>query len=603
MKNSKSNQLLLKLIQSWIILVLVSCNAQEKTITLKVDTNALKGVEKVSVKGNIQPLSLTEEYLLTDANKDGVYEATITFTTSKPNLRFKFSVNGYPELEGDDARKIWFGKQPMTKEYVYNEFRYYNQDQLAKLTYTPSQIEEDLKILQKILPFVHPAVYKYRDSLTLQNDFKILEEELKRNPTISNAYGEVSKLAAKIKCSHTFTNPWNQGVNVKMALFNQPDKIPFTFNRIGKRLFIDKNASDNEALSKGLELVALNGVAIDEVLTNLMQYIASDGNNTEKQLERLLVTGEEKFAFFDIFYPIAYGSADVFSLTLKDLKTNQTFETKVKATSKTNRTKVLIERYGKIATSVREGWNFELIDAQTAKLSMKSFAVQRNEFDWKAYLNDVFEQLENKSITNFIIDIRGNEGGQGEVGEYILERVIQKPLKIQDMQSTVSYLKIPEEFKKYIKTWDKFPYSFKGKYTEKRDGVYVLKSKYSVKEKVYKPLKNGYKGKVFLLTDASNSSATHLMAAYAKQAEEITIVGQETGGNQLGTNGSFMFFLRLLNTFVELDIPVINMYVPVGTTPKDGGIQPDVSVIRKATDFINNKDVELAKVLEIIKEQ
>ena len=460
------------------LMFIASCNAQKNTVTLKVNTNGISDVGFVSVRGNIKPLSWSNNHELKDNDGDGIYESTIEFNTSKTNVKFKFIVDGITELEGSDSRVIWLKDKPITKEYTFNEYNFYTPAQINKIKYTDAQIEEDVAVLKKIVQNVHPTIYKFRDSVKMQEDFEVLEREMKNNPSISNVFGEVSKFAAKIKCSHTFTNPWNQGTNVDKAIFYQHDKIPFTFNRLGKRMFIDKNASDNNNLRKGLEIISINDVYTNEVLTRLSAYVTSDGSNYEKKLDRLSVTGEEKFSLFDIFYPIEFGSKDKFKLKLKDLKTNEEIEAVVNAVSKTSRTRTLIERYGNLATTLKEGWSFEIIDERTAKLSIKSFAVQRNEFDWKEYLDNVFEQLNKKSIANFIIDIRENEGGQGEVGEYILKRIIQKPIKIPAIQSSVRYNKIPEEFKKYINTWDKFPYDFSNKFSEEKDGRYILKQKY-----------------------------------------------------------------------------------------------------------------------------
>jgi uncharacterized membrane protein YphA (DoxX/SURF4 family)/C-terminal processing protease CtpA/Prc len=579
----------------------LSAQGQTKTVTLKLNTQSLEEVNTVSVRGNIRPLSQSENYALTDKDGDGIYEAKIDFETSKRNVKFKFLVNGNMELKGSDERIIWFKDEPVVESYVFNEFNFYSQEKIENLRYTDAQIDEDVAILKEIVQYIHPNVYKYKDSLELEKDFKLLETEMKSNPTMTNVFGAVSKFAAKIKCSHTFTNPWNQGVIMEKANFYQQDKIPFTFNRIGKRLFIDKNASDNLELKKGFEIININSVSTADVLTKLADYVTSDGNNYEKKLERLSVTGEEKFSMFDIFYPIEFGSKKAFVLTLKDINTGKEITTSVNATSKTNRTKLLIKRYGNLNTSLRNGWNFEIINKDVARLSITSFAVQRNEFDWKDYLDDVFKQLNDKSIPNLIIDIRGNEGGQGVVGQYILERVIQKPLKISAMQSSVRYVEIPSDFKKHINTWEKFPYDFNGKIASEKEGRYFLKDKYSIKESLMKPIKGNFKGKVYLITDASNSSATHLMAAYAKQIENVTLVGQETGGNQLGTNGSYMFFLRLPNTKVELDIPVINMFVATGEKAVDGGVMPDIPIEKNPQDFVNNVDTELNTILNLIK--
>lgn len=589
-----------KVLGGFLIFSFFSCNAQDYEVRLSVDINKLEHVDKVSVLGNVSPLSSDKEYVMTDEDGDGIYHCNLRFNTSKKVLRFRFKANDEIELQGSDDRVLGFRESIITKNYVFNEYNFYQEEKIDSLTYTPEQIEEDIAVLKKIVQYVHPAIYRFRDSIGLQDDFKLLEGGLKANPDLTYAYGAISKLAAKIKCSHTFTNPWNQGSIVKKALFYQPDKIPFTFNRIGKRLFIDKNASENDQLQKGHEIVSINGVSTDEVLSRLAAYVSSDGSNYEKKLERLVVTGKEKFSLFDIFFPIEFGRVDMFQLGVKDIDSENTFEVEVKATSKTNRTRALIQRYGQLETSLREGWNFDILNEDTAKLTISSFAVQRDEFNWKAFLDDTFKQLNTNQIANFIIDIRGNEGGQGIVGEYILERLIQKPLGVPAMQASVRYLEIPEDFKPYITTWDKFPYNFNGKYSGQQDGSYILKEKYSIKGKTYKPRKGGFKGNVYLMTDAANSSATHLMATYAKKLDNVTLVGQETGGNQLGTNASFIFFLRLPNSKIVVDIPVVHMYVPT-EAPLDGGVQPHVLVNKNPKDFVNGIDTELNKVLETIK--
>lgn len=594
---SKSTSIILLLVLSSF-----SLSAQERKVKFGVNMSGLDA-QSVSIKGSVSPLSWDKEYPLTDQDGDGIFETEITFNTSNRYVNFKFVNNGQTELEGSDERRIWFKEEPVEKVYSFNEYEFYNDEQLRKLTFTEEEIKEDVIKLGEILQYLHPAVYKYTDSVTMQADLAQLEKEMLAEPTLINAYKAVSKFAAKVKCSHTFTNPWNQGANMEKAVFYQPNKLPFTFKRIGKRLFVDKNASENQELESGLEILSINGVAVDAILTDLAQYVTSDGNNYEKKLERLALTGSEKFSMFDIFYPIVFGSYDQFELELKDNQTGDTMTETVAATSKTNRTKVLQERYQDIEISLRDGWSFKLLNDQVGILKINSFAIQRNEFDWKAIIDEAFEELNGKNIPNLIVDIRENEGGQGIVGEYILERVIKEPFTAPAMQSSVRYLTIPEDYQKSINTWDKFPYDFSNKIEEKKGDTYILKQKYSVAGKTYKPKKNGYKGDVFLITDASNSSATHLMAAYAKKIEGITIVGQETGGNQLGTNGSYMFFLRLPNTKVELDIPVINMFVPpLSGEARDGGIAPDVVVEKSWENVVLGKDAEVEKILSLIKE-
>lgn len=587
-----------------ILITIIQSTAfsQSKNATFKVDMNGIGNEQQVYLKGNISPISDKGGTVMTDSNQDGIYEVTITFKTDARYVRYKFTSDEFTELEGSDDRKLWFKDEDQTTLHIFNEYDYFDSDEIVKLVYTEQQVEEDIKILKRVIQYIHPNIYKYRDSLDLQQDFKILEEEMLANPNITNIYKALSKFSANIKCSHTFTNPWNQGRNMEKAAFYQPDKIPFTFHRIEKRLFIDKNASRNEKLEKGLEILSINGTPTDEIMTKLAQYTTSDGNNYEKKLERLTVDGTEKFALFDIFYPLEFGSNSELHLELKNHGNGNVFTTSVNTVSKTNRSYVLTKRYGPLETSLKDGWKFEIKNNTTAYLKMSSFAVQRGVFDWKGFLKNSFRQLNQKGIKHLIIDIRGNEGGQGEVAEYILERLIQAPLNIPAMSSTTRYQSIPNDIKKHINTWSKFPYDFHNKTSVIGQSRYQLKDKYSAGGKTYKPLKDGYKGKTYLMTDASNSSATHLMAMYAKQIDRITLVGQETGGNQKGTNGSYMFFLKLPNSGVEIDIPVIGMNaIQDNERVYDGGVTPDIVVNKSVIDFSTGRDTELNQILELIK--
>lgn len=586
-----------------LIIFSISCNTHSQThrVTFKVDMTMVDNIKNVSVRGSESPLSWNKSIMLSDPENDGIYEITIDFKTGKKNTKFKFLNDGNEELHGSDNRIIWFRDEPIVTNLTFNEFEFYSEEQLKKLIYTESQIKEDVAVLKEVLQYVHPNVYAFTDSVNLQKDFQILENEMITNPTLENVYSSVSKFAAKIKCSHTFTNPWNQTSIIEKAIFHQPNKIPFTFTRLDKRLFIDKNASENNSLEKGMEIKSINGVSTEEVMTRLAEYIASDGNNYEKKLERLLTDGTEKFSMFDIFYPLEFGGTEKFELKLENPKNTEIIRASVKSMSKTNRTRVLEERYGKLENSVRDGWNFKILNTTTAQLSLKSFAIQRNEFDWKEFLDNAFKEVNNKGVKNLIIDIRGNEGGDGIIGEYILERLIQTSVELPAMNSSVRYLTIPKHFKKHISTWANFPFDFTKKIKSENEGRYYLKDKYSIPQKKYKPRKDGFKGEAYLITDASNSSATQLMSMYAKQIENTTLVGQETGGNQKGTNGGFIFFLKLPNTRVGLDIPVIGQQVEsVDEEIYDGGVLPDILVKRTSADFVNGTDTEINKILELI---
>lgn len=593
----------MKAITSFLFcLLLLSCKTQSFTLTFQLDMTSQTDFQTVGIRGNIAPLSWDEDYPLTDPEGDGIYEATIDFKTSKKSVQYKFRTDTQSELAGSDNRIRWFSSPNPTKPQRFNEFDYYSQDELAALTFTPAQIEEDVRILRKTLQYIHPNLYKYRDSLQLEKDFQVLKAQMLASPDLLTAYKALSQFATRIKCSHTFTNPWNQSTQIKKAIFYQPDKLPFSFQRIGKRLFLDKNASQDTSLDKGLEILRINGVSSEEVMTRLAKYITSDGDNYEKRLQRLTLSGAEKFELFDIFYPLEFGSPSLFQLTLKDHTSGSVFETQVDALSKTARTAILQERYQNLSTQYEDRWQFKIINAETAHLKIQSFANYNSDFKWQKFLADAFQTLNEKSIQHLIIDIRDNEGGNDEIAKYILERIITQPITIETPAPYTVYRQVPEELRPHISTWEKRPYDWGNKVQAIDNGRFVLKTQSAKRQTKYSPKSGGFKGKSYLLTNAENSSATHIMATYVKRYKLATIVGQETGGNQKGLNGNHYFFHRLPNTRVEIDIPLfgINILPDTPETP-NSGIIPDVIVEKNSSDLINGIDTEMNAVLDWIK--
>ncbi len=592
----------MKYILPVLTLFIVSCNAQEYQITFKLDANELEAERKLGLRGNVKPLSWKKDYPLSDEDGDGIYETTVKFKTSERNLRFKFTNNEKLELEGADNRIVWFKpNETIITAHIFDEYNYYSSETINTISYSPNQIKEDIEVLRNALQVIHPNLYKYRDSVSLQKDLSELQNTLAEKSNMIDVYREVSKFAAKIKCSHTFTNPWNQGPDIKKGIFFQPDKLPLTFNRISKQIFVDKNASQYQNIKKGMEIITIDSIPSEEIMTRLAAYITSDGNNYEKRLQRLTMSGASKFELFDIFYPLEFGSKTAFQIQLKDHASGDTIHARLEAISKTHRNKVLRERFPDFGNTFEEGWQFKILNKQTALLRIDAFTIFSNDFDWTGFLDKAFETINTEKTENLIIDIRANEGGDTEVAEYILERIITEPITIDIPAQTTRYRKIPEDLKKYISTWDKRPYDWGNKLEYKGNGRYEMQSMFVPTSATYKPRKNNFQGKVYLLTSAENSSATHIMSTYAKKYKLATLVGQETGGNQKGLNGGYMFFLRLPNSRIELDIPVFGINILKDTPDTyDGGIQPDVAIQKNVNDLINGEDTEMKAVLELI---
>jgi hypothetical protein len=114
----------MKQILSTFALILLYCTTscvQEthlKSITFKVDMNQVESVGNVGIRGNFTNPSWEQMVPLTDADNDGIYEATISQKTAVNSIRFKFvNQNDQYEMKDQPNRKLEFEYKPQTITY------------------------------------------------------------------------------------------------------------------------------------------------------------------------------------------------------------------------------------------------------------------------------------------------------------------------------------------------------------------------------------------------------------------------------------------------------------------------------------------------------
>ena len=109
-----------------IAFVLIGCVQKQhtKTVTLKVDTRGITDVTTIGVKGDFTDPRWKVEVPLTDEDKDGIFETTLTQKTAVYAIQFKVIKNGSVyELKGKPNRVLQFEYKPETIVYEvkYND--------------------------------------------------------------------------------------------------------------------------------------------------------------------------------------------------------------------------------------------------------------------------------------------------------------------------------------------------------------------------------------------------------------------------------------------------------------------------------------------------
>jgi len=231
---------------------------------------------------------------------------------------------------------------------------------------------------------------------------------------------------------------------------------------------------------------------------------------------------------------------------------------------------------------------------------MPSWSVYNGGWDWRAWLEARLDAIATDGTAALIIDLRGNEGGL-DCGNAILARLVDHEITPVMNARRVRARRVPDDIRPHVDTWDQRFYDWGDSASGPRsDGFYDLATsdRDANGGMTIRPAGKRFDGKVVVLTDASNSSATFGFAQTVKSARLATLIGQATGGNRRGINGGAFLFLRLPASGIEVDLPLIG-YFPPDAQP-DAGIVPDILVEDTALDIAAGFDRTMAVATQAI---
>jgi hypothetical protein len=463
---------------------------------------------------------------------------------------------------------------------------------LASPAWSAGNWAGDITILRKAFTAIHPGLYRYATTAEVAARFDALEAAFAQGLDLRAAYLTLSRFLATVKCGHTYANFFNQSDKVVPALFGGRNKVPFEFRWLGSRMIVTENRSRDARLVPGSEVLAIDGRPVAAILSELMAFARADGGNDAKRRALLEVRGTEAYETFDVFFGLLYPGSGVFRLNVRLPGQAAEIVLDVPALDLAERQSTQRKPAAKDAAK----WTLGFPAARTALLTMPDWVMYNTKWDWVGFLDGAFAQIKDRGATGLIVDLRGNEGGN-DCGNEIIARLIDRDLPLEAYERRVRYRRTPAELDAYLDTWDP---SFKtlGEKAEDVGGGFLRLPANPETGNVIRPKGPRFTGKVAVLTDAQNSSATFQFASAVKANRLAQLIGGATGGNQRGINGGAYFFLRLPASGLEADLPLIG-YFPRGPKP-DAGIEPDVAIAPTLEDIAARRDTVLAAALKLV---
>ncbi|MEB2785804.1 S41 family peptidase [Algoriphagus persicinus] len=420
-------------------------------------------------------------------------------------------------------------------------------------TISPEQMKEDLGIFRNGLERFHPEMYRYTDADSFSKIFDRIESQLDHPMNQWEFYKMMRPAVSAIKDGHV---KWiMQGKDQHYGHFG------------------------DESAPTLAEVQSINGKPITQIKAELMKSMTFGDGNSEggknHQLNR----------FFSAFFALEYGVENAYEVALLD---------QGKAVAWTGKG---VEKFQIEADYITEDapFNFRMTNGWTGIMKINRFFSYKHEPNFKQFLKNSFESLNDANISNLILDLRGNEGGFEKLGIELYRYLAQDEFEYYDFVSTKKNQKsaYPSYTSKIFRMLNSF--------SKEKNGI--LRFTKAPGLKTYKPYKNAFNGNLILLLDGQSFSVTTEFASRVMADGRARFIGEETAGETEVNSSGFFTIITLPNSKIDLGIPRLGFHMAnhKSSTPKDGGILPEHEIIPTAEALLNKKDLVMEKALELVK--
>lgn len=427
------------------------------------------------------------------------------------------------------------------------------------------KVLEDLEYLNNSLLQAHYDLYAYTPQKEFDENFASVKASITQDSLSSL---EIISLFQRVISK---ANTGHGEIDFPIAAYMQYAQsggtlFPLEIAMEGDQPLVRKNFSDEEGISIGAEIVAINQVPIQEILDQFYPQLSAE--------TMYFKHAKLEFWTFPRLYWQVFGQVDEFQVSTKNAEGISTF--KIQAID-------LIEGYEMKRVDI-------ITEARTLEFHKNAVYLNPGNFSgdedaYKIYIDSAFQVINSSGQKNLILDLRNNTGGHDAFSDYLVSYIADKPFKWNSAFTLKTSAVLKAHTRLHNDTTDAY---FQEILAHKDGAVYD----FPFEPYEPQPSEKRFKGEVYVLINRHSYSMAAVTAAMIQDYGFAELVGENTG--DFPTLHASQFSFTLPHTGVVVKIPKGYMVRPNGSEKREGVI-PDLFI----KDYlVDEQDEILEGILE-----
>jgi len=481
--------------------------------------------------------------------------------------------------------------------------------------YSPDQLRSDVDFVYTKLRKLHPRLYEYTRKESLDHQFDSLKNAITTPLTSREFYFKLSPVVAAVRQGHIQLQPpqlkmglrdaFNLGITGRSPLFQ------YSYELIDNKLYIINTLSGKNKINPGSEVVSVNNLTPDELISKFIPTQTFDGFN-QTYIPRKV--GKD----FPNWHYLLFGRTDslICQVKFNDSIQTQTFvrnRPKISPENAKSREQIKAERpirkvenkkrtiqgYDYQSRSYSKDLTFPGPDSSLAILKVRDFTSGI----YASYYKTCFELLKTVNAETLILDLRDNPGGEATDAQELFSYLVDTTFTFLGPAEVASKFSIvhsnyfrgnPLIVNVFLAIGYPIQLLSKGflllLVQRDPDQKYYLTFLQSLKGE---PKPNHFSGKLYVVTNGGTFSAAAILATNLKGINRGTLVGEETGGAALGTVAGKMAVYKLPASKIWFSFGLAHIQPNYRYGFEGRGVLPDIRIIPTLNDRINGVDPEI----------